>query len=69
MLAGRAIIHVCPSMDRSDVPNALRKIGRSSESVQYDESESIYRLQDLKFQWVFTKRETTNILPHRKKWN
>jgi hypothetical protein len=46
-LAGEASVQDGAIMDKSDILNALREIGRSSDSVQYGVSETMDRLQDL----------------------
>jgi hypothetical protein len=44
-------------MDRYDVPSVLIELGRSSNSLQYRESETINRLHDLKFKRGFSDCE------------
>jgi hypothetical protein len=55
--ASRASAQTGAAMDRSDILNALREIGCSSDSVQYGVSESMDRLQDLLIKQVFSYRE------------
>jgi hypothetical protein len=50
MLASGASVQAGVVMDISDILNALREIGRSSDSVQYGVSETMDRLQDLHIQ-------------------
>jgi hypothetical protein len=56
-LAGEASAQDGAVMDRSDILNALREIGRSSDSVQYCVSETMDLLQDLRIQRGIFKRE------------
>jgi hypothetical protein len=56
-LASKANVQAGAVMDRSDIPNAMREIGRSSDSVQHGVSETVDRLQDLHIQRGISKCE------------
>jgi hypothetical protein len=56
-LASEASVQVGAVMNRFNILNALREIGRSSDSVQYGVSETMDRLQDLRIQRGISKHE------------
>jgi hypothetical protein len=56
-LSSEASVQAGAVMDRSDILNALREIGRSKDSVQYGVSETMDREQDLHIQRGLSKRE------------
>jgi ActR/RegA family two-component response regulator len=56
-MASEASVQAGEVMDRSDILNALREIGRSTDSVQYGVSETMDRLQDLHIQRGLSKCE------------